>query len=91
VADKQRVWNAIAQKLGLETRTGKERNAWFTWEGRRILRVTVPKGRGEIAPSTLRSIANQLRLTVRQLEELVNCRLGRDEWIRILQDKGLLG
>jgi hypothetical protein len=90
VADKQRVWNAIVRKLDLEARSTKERNAWLYWEGRKVLRVTVPKGRGDLAPSTHRSMANQLRLTLGQLDELVRCTLGRSEYIEILRGKGLI-
>lgn len=90
---KQQLANALARKLSLVFRTGKERNAWFELDGKRILRVTMPKGRGPLTPGTARAIQDQVKLSMQEYANLIKCPLlGKDyeAIIREKMDRGLL-
>ncbi|HEY3347580.1 MAG TPA: hypothetical protein VGK71_08165 [Nitrospirota bacterium] len=73
VYKKQDVEGAIIRKCKTEFRDGSERNAWYEYNGIKILRVTIPKGRGDITPGTLSSIKNQLKLTREEFDKFIKC------------------
>ncbi len=78
-------------KLGIEFKTkGKEFNGWFKRGGIKICRITVPKGRKSMGKGLYQSMANQLRLTVRQFDDLLVCPLNRNGYLEILREKGII-
>ena len=84
---KLEVARVLKQKLNLQFRKGKEANGWFELDGRKILRVTVPKGRGDLAFGTARSIRDQLKLSNSQFADLANCPLSGKDYEEIIRGK----
>ncbi len=71
-------------KLDIDFKNGKEFNGWFKLHGRKIKRITIPKGRKPIPPKTYKSMANQLGLNVDKFDDLLECPLKKDEYERIV-------
>jgi len=84
---KQELTRALIEKLNLSFRTGKERNAWFELDGRKILRVTMPKGRGPLTPGTARAIRNQVKLSTEEYADLIKCGLLGKDYEAIIREK----
>lgn len=72
-------------KLQIEFREAKEFNGWFRLEGKKITRITVPKGKKFVPPKTYKSMANQLKLKVDQFDDLLECPLKKDGYEEILR------
>lgn len=85
---KAQEFDRIVKKLGLETRKGKDLLAWFEYEGRMIARTRRSHGSGDLPMQ--RSIPKQLKLTEKQVRDVINCKLNRDAYIEILRAQGLL-
>ena len=83
----QDVKKTCENKLQIEFRLGKEYNGWFLFNGRKAARITIPKGRKPIPPKTYKSMANQLRLTVQQFDQFLECPLVREHYVQILSDR----
>lgn len=78
-------------KLGIEFRTfGKEYNGWFEKEGKKICRITVPKGRKDVGKGLYRSMARQLKLLVDDFDDLLECPLDRNGYERILREQNII-
>lgn len=78
-------------KLSIEFRTkGKEFNGWFKKNNKKICRITVPKGRKSIGKGLYRSMANQLKLSIEQFDNLLECPLTKDGYENILSEKGII-
>lgn len=77
-------------KLSIEFRCEKECNGWFEYEGKRIARITIPKGRKLIPPSTYASMAKQLKLEVGRFDELLDCPLALKEYLEILRSQSVI-
>jgi hypothetical protein len=75
--DTNDVRKCCERKLEITFRHGKELNGWFRLGGRKAARITVPKGRKNIPPKTYKSMADQLRLSVQEFDELLECTLMR--------------
>ncbi len=72
-------------KLEITFRHGKEFNGWFRLGSRKAARITVQKRRKNIPPKSYKSMADQLRLSVQQFDELLECTLmkaGYEELLR---------
>ena len=67
------IYESCKNKLNIEFRKGKELTGWYLLNGKKFARISVPKGRKDIAPKTRASIAAQLKLTDEQLDGLVDC------------------
>lgn len=76
---------ACEGKLGIKFRSGGELNGWFIHEGRRIARVTIPKGRKGFPPKTYKCIAQQLKLSVENLDGLLECSFGHQDYLNSLR------
>ncbi|MEW5766335.1 MAG: hypothetical protein AB1797_01740 [bacterium] len=87
---KQEVVAVLENKLAINFRVTKEVNGWFVYEGKKIGRVTIPKGQGELRKGTQSSIVNQLKLTNKLFSQLIECPLGCEEYMQILKEKQLL-
>lgn len=73
------------KKLNIAFREGGELNGWFKLENKKIARITIPKGRKSISPKTYKSMAMQLRLTVEQFDDLLECPLNKQNYEDILK------
>ncbi|WP_304022746.1 hypothetical protein [Desulfovibrio piger] len=81
-----RVKTVCENKLNIVFRDGSEFNRWFIYEGRKIARITVPHGRKPIPPKTYKSMAQQLKLPIEDFDELLDCPLKYDDYIKILKE-----
>lgn len=61
-------------------------NGWFFLEEKKTARITVSVGRKSIPPKTYKSMATQLKLTIEQFDELLECPLRYNDYVTILQD-----
>lgn len=73
--DCAQVYTACKNKLDINFRDGGELNGWLYKDDRRVCRITVPKGRKEPSPKTLRKMASSLLLTLDEFGKLVGCTL----------------
>lgn len=80
------VKNCCENKLEIEFKKtrSKEHNGWFRLDGKKITRITVPKGRKFIPPKTYKSMAKQLKLEVDQFDELLECSLKIEGYRKII-------
>jgi len=74
-------------KLNIEFRDSKEFNGWFWLDDKKVTRITVPKGRKFIPPKTYGSMARQLRLTVNEFDDLLDCPLNKANYENLLIDR----
>ncbi len=87
---KNKVKSSLEKKLYINFTSGKELNGWFYYKDRKILRVTIPKGRDELKIGTQNSIRNKLRLSSNGFDDLINCPLRLEDYINILKEKKLI-
>ena len=80
----------IFEKLKLEVRSTKHRYGWFTFEGRKILRVHYSHGRGSIPGRVSDKIRSQLKLTQKDFGDLIECPLSLEDYESILKNKGII-
>jgi hypothetical protein len=80
----------IFNKLNLEVRTTTHHYGWFTYQGKKILRVHYSHGKGDIPGKVSDKIRSQLELSQDDLRELINCPLSVADYIEILKRKGLI-
>lgn len=78
----------LGAKLNLKTRDSRDLLAWFEYEGKIITRTRRSEGSGDLPMQ--HSIRQQLKLNEKQFKEAVGCTLTRQDYIDILQAKGLL-
>jgi predicted RNA binding protein YcfA (HicA-like mRNA interferase family) len=82
------VASTLEEKLGLDFRQGKDRSAWFVFEGKKRLRVTVPKTHsGDLAIGTLTAIRKQLTLATGQFLDLVRCPMTGTDFEQVVRQK----
>lgn len=86
----QQVKNVCENKLNIKFRCNKECNGWFEHDGKKIARVSIPKGRKPIPPKTYTSMAKQLKLSVEDMDNLLACPLSLESYVAILTEKALL-
>jgi len=67
-----------------EHRHGKENNYKIVVNGKFMARVTVPKGRGDIKPGTMRSIVSQTLLPKDKFSDLASCPFSQIDYINFL-------
>lgn len=80
----------IFNKLNLEVRSTTHHYGWFTYQGKKVLRVHYSHGKGDIPGKVSDKIRNQLKLSQDDLRELINCPLSVADYIEILKRKGLI-
>jgi hypothetical protein len=81
--DTNNVKHCCETKLRIHFREGKEFNGWVTINNKKFSRITVPKGRKDIFPKTYKSMANQLKLTTDQFDDLLECPLNWEQYVEI--------
>ncbi|MBC8205045.1 hypothetical protein ISS30_08660 [bacterium] len=84
---KQEVGNAIENKLGLKPKAGKENNVKYFIDGKFILRITYPKGRGDLKLNTLKNIVKQSKLCWDDFIDLIKCPLSASDFEKIIRNK----
>lgn len=84
---KQEVRNAIERKLGLKPHVGKENNVYYCIEDREVLRITYPKGRGDLKMKTTRTIKRQTTLSWDDFIDLIKCPMTSADFERIIGNK----
>ena len=77
----------IFKKLKLEVRSTKHRYGWFTFQGRKILRVHYSHGKGSIPGRVSDKIRSQLKLTQKDFRDLIDCPLSLEDYEKILKEK----
>jgi len=80
----------LFKKLKLEVRSTKHRYGWFTFQGKKILRVHYSHGKGSIPGRVSDKIRSQLKLTQKDFRNLINCPLSPQDYETILKEKGLI-
>ena len=80
----------IFKKLKLEVRSTKHRYGWFTFQGKKILRVHYSHGKGNIPGKVSDKIRSQLKLTQKDFRNLIDCPLSLKDYETILGEKGLI-
>lgn len=78
----------IVNKLGLETRNAHDRLAWLVHNGKTIIRTRRSHGKGKFMPQD--KIRQQLKVNESQLSGLISCTVSKDDYIKILTDKGII-
>ena len=74
-------------KLNIDFRGGGELNGWFILNGKKVARITVPKGRKFIPPGTYKTMAKQLKLNIAEFDDLLECPLKKEKYEEILRSK----
>jgi hypothetical protein len=87
--DAHDVKSKCEQKLSIAFEGKKELKGWFWLDNKKHARLSVPKGRKFIPPGTYKSMAEQLKLTVQQFDELLQCDLKLDGYIEIQRSNKL--
>lgn len=82
--DIDRAWH----KLGMEVRETNDRHALFYVDGKLVIRTKRSLGSGKISGNIPHFIRQQMKLTQSQFQDLIDCPLGRAEYIAILREKG---
>lgn len=80
----------IFGKLKLDVRSTKHRYGWFTFEGKKILRVHYSHGKGSVPGRVSDKIRSQLKLSQKDFRDLIDCTLTLEDYISILKKKGLI-
>lgn len=81
-------FDRIVKKLELESRDSGDLLVWFKFDGKIVTRTRRSKGSGDLPMQ--HSIRQQLKLNEDQLRQIINCTLGKEDYISILRSKGLL-
>lgn len=82
--DTYHVEKCCENKLNMDYRSGKELNFKLNHKGN-FVRITVPKGRKNIPKGTYSSMARQLQLTVSEFDQLLECPLTKEEYLKKLE------
>jgi hypothetical protein len=73
-------------KLGIKLQGKKELNGWFLLDDKKTARITIAKGGKEIPPKTYKSMAIQLKLSVDEFDQLLECPLKQEGYKQILRN-----
>jgi hypothetical protein len=85
---KKRDVQQIFQKLGLEVRSSNHIYGWLIINSKKILRVHHSFGKGDIPGKISDKIRGQLKLDQNNLKNLVECPLSKEDYLKILKEKG---
>jgi hypothetical protein len=82
-----REFDLVVSKFGFETREGDHLFAWLVHDGKVIVRTRRSHKRGDLPMQ--HAIRSQMKLSEDELREAIACTLGRDQYITLLQTKGV--
>ena len=71
-------------KLQIEFRDAKEYNGWYLLDGKKVCRITVSKGKKFIPPKTYKTMAGQLKLAVKEFDQMLACPLSKANYDLLL-------
>ena len=77
----------LENKLALKTRNARDRLAWFEHNGVVVVRTKRSHGNKDLPENLIRQ---QLKVNESQFSGLISCTVSRDDYIRILTEKGLI-
>jgi len=80
----------VFDKLELNVRSTKHRYGWFCHAGKKILRVHLSHGRGDLPGRVTDKVRSQLKLSENDFRELIECPLSLQDYVTILKNKGLI-
>lgn len=87
-ASARKVDRVLRKSLGFERRMGKHK-VYFLKVGRRVVAQTlISHGSKEISDSLLSSMARQMGITRRQLMDLIDGKLTREDYFNLLREQG---
>ena len=86
---KAREFDHIVEKFGLQTKNSGDRLAWLEYEGKIVVRTKRSHKKGKDLPFQ-QSIRQQLKLNEDEFNQAKGCTLSRDDYIKILQAKGIM-
>lgn len=82
-----REFDQVISKFGMATRNGRDIHAWLEHDGRVVIRTK--RSMGNKTPIK-KFVRNQLKLTEEQLAAAIRCTFGREDYLGVLREKGLL-
>lgn len=84
--------SALENKLSLDFRGGKERNAWYYLDGKKVLRVTITNVHGgdTLSKRVASRLKNSLKLDVEDLKRLYDCPMGGREYEDKIRSMGIV-
>ena len=74
-------------KLKIDFGAAKEYNGWYIFNGKKTRRITIPKGRKFIPPGTYASMAKQLSLRNKEMDEMLECTLSKAAYDALLAER----
>lgn len=80
----------IFNKLELEIRSSGHNYGWLVYNKKKILRVHYSHGKGDLPGRVTDRVRSQLRLPPKDFKDLISCTLTREEYLKILIEKGLI-
>lgn len=86
---KKREIEKIFRKLDLKVRTTGHNYGWLVVDGKKILRVHYSHGR-DIPDNIVNKVRGQLKLSVKDFKNLVECPLTYKDYIAILKQKRII-
>lgn len=87
---KKKEIESIFKKLDLKVRSTGHNYGWLIFEGKKILRVHYSHGKGDVSEKIASKIRGQLKLSQKDLQNLLDCPLNYAGYIEILKRKGLI-
>jgi hypothetical protein len=83
----RKVASCLSEKLGISFRDGKELVGWYVLDGRKQLRVQIPKGHtGDVSTGYMRQIVNNLRLDREEFRLLYECPMKGSDYEKKIRD-----
>jgi hypothetical protein len=84
--------SALENKLSLDFRGGKEPNAWYYLDGKKVLRVTITNVHGgdTLSKRVASRLKNSLKLDVEDLKRLYDCPMGGREYEDKIRGMGIV-
>lgn len=80
----------LFKKLGLKLRSTGHNYGWLIVNGKKILRVYYSHGKGDIPGKIVSRIRGQLKLSLKDFRDLIDCPLDYNSYINILKQKGII-
>ncbi len=84
-----REFDLVVNKLGYRTRQGSHLFAWLEVDGKVVARTRRSwKSSGDLPMQ--HSIRQQMKLSDEELRNAIACTLGRDDYLALLREKGVI-
>ena len=80
----------LFRKLDLNIRSTGHNYGWLIVNGKKVLRVHYSHGREDIPDKITNKIRGQLKLSLKDFKDLVDCPLKHGDYINILKQKGFI-